>query len=293
MRSLLLTGSGSKFTEPLLRRLVSRFDSITLLSKTSPHRFTQNNISGLNFDLSSSYKIPVMADVVIHLAAVVPYNQKGQQCGEVLNTNLRCFLNVMRYAVSVGVRHVVLVSSTDIYPLLVDDTIRADTPPAPHNEYGLSKLACERIGRMLSEMYSIPLSIMRVGPIYSEDDPTANTVSGMLEALRRHRPITVPEPCNVPSLLHLESAVDGIVAALSAPEGTFVIAGRPMSIGDFFSLAKDAYRSSSEISLGSTSNRSVHISFDIADSEMVLGWSPFSDDKMFLAMSTTVMEDIR
>ncbi len=281
MRSLLITGSGSKFTKPILRRLEPYFDLITLLSKNSSHPHLNSKIVGLNFDLSLSHEIPVLADVIIHLAAIVPYNSPGKTSSDLLEKNIQCFVNVMRYAAETGVRHVILISSTDVYPLDVNGLIRVNTLPMPHNEYGLSKLACERIGLLLSEMTSVSLSILRIGPIYSESDPSINKVSQMLELLRQHRPISIPEPDSIPSLLHVESAADAIVASIEAHNDTFLIAGRPVSIGDFFKLAKSVYRSSSQITFGNTLSRSTSISFDTLDSEISLGWSPYSGEKMF------------
>jgi nucleoside-diphosphate-sugar epimerase len=281
MRSLLITGSGSKFTKPILRRLEPHFDLITLLSKNSPHPNSNPKIIGLNFDLSQSHEIPVLADVVIHLAAIVPYNSTNETASDLLEKNIQCFINVMRYASEAGVRRVVLISSTDVYPLDVSGLIRLNTSSMPHNIYGVSKLACERIGLMISEMTSVSLSILRVGPIYSESEPKINKVSQMLALLREHRPIAIPEPHSIPSLLHIESAVDAIVASVEAQNGTFLIAGRPISIGNFFKLAKDVYCSSSQISYGNTLSRSISISFDTSDSEIGLGWSPFSGEKMF------------
>lgn len=285
MTSLLITGSGSKFTGPLLHRLTSRFKSITLLSKNSPNRFTLANVRGLNFDLSLSHKIPVQADVVIHLAASVPYNQNSVLLEDVVNTNIRCFINIMRYAISNGVQHVVFASSTDIFPLIVSEPICPKTIPIPHNEYGLSKLACERIGQTMSEIYSIPLSILRIGPIYSEDNPKANRISAILDELKQNKSITISEPRNIPSLLHIESVADAMTAALAVPGGKFLIAGHPISIGDFISMAKDAYNSFSEISFTSRSSQSVNISFDLTESENALKWSPFSNEMMFRAVS--------
>lgn len=286
MSLLLLTGSGSKFAEPLLRRLASRFESVTLLSRKSPHRLAQGSISGIHFDLAASHKIPVKADVVLHLAAAVPYNQDCGRSADVLGENLRCFLNVMRYAAAARAR-VIFVSSTDVYPLLVEDPLREDTPPKPHNEYGLSKLACERLGGTISGMSSVPLTILRVGPVYSESDASVNRVSGMLDALRRHEPIAVSHPRNVPSLLNLESAADGIATAVSAAAGTYVIAGRPVPIGEFFLRAKRAYATSGDVALGPETERTVHIPFDLSRSSSALGWEPYAADALFRAGSST------
>lgn len=281
MKSLLITGSGSKFTKPILRRLESHFDSITLLSKNSTNLDPNPKIAGLNFDLSLSHEIPVLADVVIHLAAIVPYNLPNEPTLDLFEKNIKCFINVMRYAAETGVGHVVFISSTDIYPLNFNGLINPSTLAMPHNDYGLSKLACERIGLLHSELASVSLTILRIGPIYSESEPGINKISHMLELLRQQSPISIPEPHSIPSLLHVESAADAIAASVRAQEGIYLIAGRPVSIGNFFKLAKSVYRSSSQISYGDTLSRSISISFDTLYSETRLGWSPFLDEKMF------------
>ena len=119
------------------------------------------------------------------------------------------------------------------YPLHVEEVIIPDTLECPYNEYGLSKLVCERLGKTISDIYSIDLTILRLGPIYSVDNPNANKISGLLQCLRNNETITVHNPLNILSLLHLESAADAIAAAVGSPAGSFLVAGLPIAIGKF------------------------------------------------------------
>ena len=279
MSALLITGASSKLALPVFRNLRLDFSEITLLTKSSRLPFIEDSARCINFDLQDSSEIPVNANVIIHFAAIVPYKSREKVMG-VVEENSRMFFNILRYAKRQKAK-VIFISSTDVYPLVVGESINETTNPSPHNQYGLSKLVCERMGETISQLYDIPLSILRLGPMYSETDSSVNKVSGMLADMRNHKKITVIEPDNVPSLLHVESAAEAIAAAVFAMPGKYVIAGYPLSIYEFMDNAKNAYLSTTELNVSSVGKQSIRIVFDQIKAKRDLGWAPYSVDKMF------------
>lgn len=257
------------------------FENITLLSKTSTVLTNYDNVSCINFDLTKSHEIPTQSDIILHLASVVPYNNDLPITNDVLTENLCMFHNLMRYSVCVGAKHVILISSTDIFPIKVDYVIRQETIPSPHNEYGLSKLLCEKVGTMYSLTYQLPLTILRFGPIYCEELVDSAKVTKMLCMLRKNQPVNVYNPCNVSSLLHVESAVDAIIKSFSSNIGNFFVTGPPLSDRDFFTTAKKSYNSSSQINFNETTHKTIDIAFDLSNSKSGLGWEPYPINLMF------------
>ena len=282
MSSLLLTGAGSKFARPLISKLSKRFNKVTALSRNSLNKYEEKNVQAINFDLTKSYKIPVKADIVIHLASIVPYNKNYNINSTPLNYNLRAFNNLLRFCVNKKVRKVIFISSTDVYPLFSEKKITHKTNFECHNEYGLSKLACERLLDTYSSIYRFKSSVLRIGPIYSEKNFTSNKISRMLHMLKRNKPIKIENPNNILSLLSLECAVKAIVNSIKSPPGKFLIVGNPLLLSDFFESAKKSYKSKSIINIFKKNNSNIKLIFNLRNTKKILKWSPVPKNKMFL-----------
>lgn len=281
MKRLLITGSGSKFTRLLIEQLAERLDQIYLLSRVTKSKHPFPNVFSINFNLLQSDSVPLEVDTIIHLAAIVPYNKLSDVDIDVYTDNIVMFKNMMQYAVRSGVKRVLFLSSTDIYPLFCNDLITSTSEPAPHNEYGLSKLACERIGFTIAELESLCFSVIRLGPIYTEDDSGVNAVSCLLQDLRNNRPIEIHGKGNIFSPLHVESAVEAIVAALTVPSGCFLVTGNAMTMEEFFRLAIVEYASESKIRFTDKPTLRIQQQFDLGNTEQALGWKPYVAQHMF------------
>lgn len=279
MNTLLLTGAASKLAIPIIRQIGYQFSKIYLLTKNSDLDLSGKRFKFIKLDLSKSSNIPIKTNLIIHLAAVVPYNNKSR-VAVVLEENSKAFLNVMKFATKQRAK-VVFISSTDVYPLLVKDYITETTVPLPHNEYGLSKLICERIGEAISEIFDIPLTILRLGPIYSEYDSTANRISNLLHNIKNGKTIKLNEQKNILSLIHLENAAEAIGAAAVSMPGKYNIAGIPLSIQDFVNYAINQYCSKSKVESINSDTQSICLRFDLNHAMECLNWKPFSLDEMF------------
>jgi len=99
------------------------------------------------------------ADVVIHLAAIA-FVAHGD-VDELYRVNVVGTRNLLEAlaATSHKPRMVVLASSANIYGNASDNPITEDTPPAPANDYAVSKLAMEQMARLW--MDRLPIVITR------------------------------------------------------------------------------------------------------------------------------------
>ncbi|MEO6966881.1 MAG: NAD-dependent epimerase/dehydratase family protein [Rhodanobacteraceae bacterium] len=98
------------------------------------------------------------ADVVIHLAAIsfVAHGDADEiyRVNIVGTRNLLEALATLEYAPKL----VVLASSANVYGNAQDDPITEDTPPAPANDYAVSKLAMEYMARSWADRLPIVIS---------------------------------------------------------------------------------------------------------------------------------------
>lgn len=279
MTRLLITGGGSKFTIPLLEKVKKKYNEIYLITKKSNTNYKNKKIKHIKFDLLLSEKIPIKADIILHMAAVVPYKINSSNIKNVLEKNLKITDNVLKYAVNNKIKKIIFISSTDVYPLFNKKKINIQTNLNCHNEYGLSKIACEKLLKTYCDIFQISLTILRLGPIYSEN-LNCNKISSLLLDLKNNKNITIKNPDDILSLLNINCACKGIASSINSKSGTYLITGPPLTKKKFFIRAKKKYQSNSKIVFIKKNKKKIKLVFDKSDQIKKFTWM-FDQKDMF------------
>lgn len=123
-------------------------------------------------DLTELFK---SADIVIHLAAV-----RGGKSMSDFSANSWITENVMLAIVRAGVPRFVFMSSIAVYSDIGCLPWKEDQICTPVSLYGISKLTCESICRLYAKRNNINGVILRLAPIYGENDKNKRLIANFI-----------------------------------------------------------------------------------------------------------------
>lgn len=183
-------------------------------------------------------------DAVVHAGALHKPDIARYPRQAFVDVNVTGTLNVLEAGAAAGATRVVFTSTTS---LMIGHAIRAGAgdraawidetlaPLVPRNVYGVTKLAAERLCRLVHEDDGLPVAILRTARFFPEEDDTHRALSG--------------ENMKANELLHRRLTVDDVVAAHlvaldRAPAlgfGTYIVsAPTPFARDEAMALKQDA-----------------------------------------------------
>lgn len=170
----------------------------------------------------------VPADAVIHAAAATPMGPEDEArgAGAAASVNVTGTANVVAWAISAGVRRIVVVSSAAVYgPALGPTGIDESTPTAPDTVYGITKLAGERLAGRLADLAGSEFVVARCSHLFgpmerpSPSRARLSPVHGWVNALLVGEPMQTATGRLARDFLYVVDAAEALLAMLSAPLG--------------------------------------------------------------------------
>jgi nucleoside-diphosphate-sugar epimerase len=169
------------------------------------------------------------ADYVFHVAGLT----RGRTLAEYLAANAAPTRGILQAVLNSGspVRRFVLLSSlAAVGPNLGVEPQDESTPPHPHDHYGTSKLAAERI--VLAEASHAAVTIVRPPGVYGPRD--TNLLPMFRTAWRRHFVPIIGSADKQVSMVHVSDLAAGIALAAAAPAAvgqTYFLASGTYTLG--------------------------------------------------------------
>lgn len=158
-------------------------------------------------------------DVVIHLAAKVHVMNDSSidMLGAYRQINVENSLALAKTAAAVGVKRFIYLSSIKVNgeETFIGKPFTADTVPAPHDSYGISKLEAEIALLGLSKKTSMEVVIIRPPLVYGPG-VSANFAS-MMKAISRGLPLPLGAIANKRSMVAIGNLVDLILLCTLHP----------------------------------------------------------------------------
>jgi len=157
-------------------------------------------------------------EVVYHLAANAAEARGQISPIDMTQNNIGIFVNVLRSAINNGVKRFIYTSSVAVYG---EATVpyKEDGETIPKDVYGVNKLACEQILKIMAKVYNFEYVIFRphniYGPHQNMNDPYRNVVALFMRRLIEKKPYKLfGEGQMRRAFSYVDDVVDVLVGAL-------------------------------------------------------------------------------
>ena len=175
---VLVTGGAGFIGSHLVRRLIDRGDSVTVLDNFDPYysvAIKRENLKGLPVrliegdirDPSAVKRALEGVDLVAHLAAKAGVRNSIERPAEYIDSNVVGTQVLIEGMVSAGVTKAVYASSSSIYGARTDGPfVETDCVDNPVSPYAASKLAGELLWRAASNTWGLSVTCLRLFTVY-------------------------------------------------------------------------------------------------------------------------------
>lgn len=209
---ILITGSTGLVGSNIEKKLVSLGHDVYGVSRRLGLDLTAKEPTR---DVILAYK----PDVVYHLAANAAESRGQVSPQDMTERNLNIFLNVLVPSINSGVKRFIYTSSVAVYGE-VEVPYGEDDVPKPKDVYGVNKLACEQILKILATVHGFDYTIFRphniYGPHQDMANPYKNVVALFMRALMEGTEVTMfGEGKMKRAFSYVDDVVDVLIAGMT------------------------------------------------------------------------------
>lgn len=140
----------------------------------------RNRIDLADAEFTQKFVELVKPDVIYHLAANAAESRGQVSPIDMTQRNIGIFVNTLKAAINCGVKRFIYTSSVSVYG---EATVpyKEDGETKPKDVYGVNKLACEQILKIMAKVYNFEYVIFRphnlYGPYQDMTNPYRNAVA--------------------------------------------------------------------------------------------------------------------
>ncbi|MDE1825517.1 MAG: NAD(P)-dependent oxidoreductase [Candidatus Micrarchaeota archaeon] len=236
-----VTGASGKMGRQLIKQLLWRGDTVRALVKRK-EMILELPAGAIPFlgDINDQKVLETMcsgADYVFHLAAIVSAFKAATQ--EIMRVNVEGTRNLLDACEAGKVRHVVFLSTVDVYGHVRHDVLREDSKLDPRDRYGLSKVLAEE--EILKYVDKVPFTIFRCAQIYGEG--FEYYFFRVFRAIKEQKAYLIGDGQNKLNLIHVNDAINAMLLATTKRESIHQIYnlsdGKTYTQEQLFNLAAD------------------------------------------------------
>jgi len=179
MKKIVITGVNGIIGSKLRRRFIDRGYYVVGIDRTEFRREGSEQFEYVKLDITDKNKVgqffsDLSFDYLIHCAALVHKNSPDLSFNNFMKINFEGTKNIFDSVVgnksNSGFGEAIFFSTIEVYGGEgKDEVISEDDECRPITFYGKSKLAAEKYLAKLNKEYKIPITILRLTPVYSKD----------------------------------------------------------------------------------------------------------------------------
>jgi nucleoside-diphosphate-sugar epimerase len=179
MKRIVITGVNGIIGSELCRRFIDKSYYVIGIDRTEPQREGSGQFKYIKLDITDKDKVgqffsDLSFDYLIHCAALVHKNSPDLSFNNFMNINFEgtknIFNSVMGNKSNSGFGGAVFFSTIEVYGGEGRDGVISEGDECkPITFYGKSKLAAERYLVELNKEHKLPITILRLAPVYSKD----------------------------------------------------------------------------------------------------------------------------
>lgn len=287
---VLVTGGAGFIGSHLVRRLLSRGDTVTVLDNLDDAydpAIKAHNLRGLDAefvpadvrDLGAVTAAAEGAPVIVHLAARAGVRESLLDPLLYSSVNIDGTAVVLEAARRLGAR-VVFASSSSVYGSRAGGPFREEDPTdAPHSPYAATKKAGELLGYAAAMGSSVPVTCLRFFTVYGPRQRPAMAISRFLRRALAHEPLPLyGDGSSLRDYTYADDAVDALLAAIDRPQRWAVLnigGGAPISLDGLVAAVSVAVDRPLTVERHPEQRGDVpRTHADISRAREVLGWAP-------------------
>jgi len=245
---VLVTGGGGFIGSHLVERLVELGADVTafvrynsrndpgLLEILGDKRKEIRIVSGEIRELETVRKVTKDAEVIFHLAALVGIPYSYVHPNEVIEVNTIGTLNVLTAVKDLGVRKVVITSTSEVYGTAITIPISEKHPKQPQSPYSASKIAADAIALSFYHAFELPVAIVRPFNTFGPRQSDRAIIPTLIGQALTKRVIEVGNTKPTRDFTFVTDTVEGFIKVAesdsSVGEEINLGSGREISVGD-------------------------------------------------------------
>ena len=279
-----ITGGAGFIGLPLVRYLLEQGHEVKVLDLQKPD-IEHKNLKWINKSIMDEIAEDIQGcDIVFHLAALLGVDNSDNKPLETMRINLEGSVNVFKSAVEANVKHMIYVSSSEVYGEPRELPIREDSVKGPISTYGVSKLAAEIYAKAYNHEFGTDIKIVRFFNVYGPRQSPNFVIPIFLKNSLEGNPIRVfGSGSQTRCFTYVDDAIEGIMEVFEkgkTGEAYNIGNNQPTTLLELANIIKELTGSKSEIiKVGfgkDTRLRKREIEYRIPDISkmMELGWEP-------------------
>lgn len=295
--NILVTGGAGFIGSHLTKRLLSENHKIVVIDNLDPYYSVNDKLDNLkqfkankkfkfiNADITDREKMVRIFekhkfDIVVHLAAKAGVRPSIMNPIGYFKTNVEGTLNLLEACKNIKLKNFIFISSSSVYgerskvPFIEND--RAENPISP---YGLTKLSCEKLLKVYSNLYSMPVTALRLFTVYGPNQRPDLAIRKFIDKIYNGQEIEMyGDGLTMRDYTYVDDIVDGIVKCVSKPFAYEIInlgGSNPIKLKDLIvtierGLDKRAIIAAKPNQIGDVSKTYA----DIKKAKKLLNWKP-------------------